>query len=174
MPDAPISMPMASHHERRITIPAPLWDSLGYYVADERLKVSEEVKGLITNESMTLQILENHLKKMGHYPPKVVMSDGWHCRRDCPERRIMKLLETLFGERKMESDDETPEIKQNKKYRLCTENNPDERHYRCNKKDVMSPACKLSLSLDGLTVGQLDAIEMEILKMLERNGFQLR
>jgi len=85
------------------------------------------------------------------------------------------ILKTIFGRSNMDMEEEKkPEFKQYKKYRLCTEDNPNERQYRCGKVDVCSPKCKLSLSLEGLTNEQVKTIELEILNLLERNGFQLR
>jgi len=60
---------MATHHERRVTIPSDLWDSLGYYVADERLKLPKELQGSITHESAVVGILAVKLTEAKHYPP---------------------------------------------------------------------------------------------------------
>lgn len=60
-----------SSHDRRVTIPPKVWASLVFYTNDERGRVqSEEVKSLITPESMAVEIITGQLKKMGHYPPK--------------------------------------------------------------------------------------------------------
>lgn len=83
---------MTNHHDRRITIPSDLWESLKYYVDDERLKVSDEVKRLITNESMLIQVLQNHLVKMGHYPPK--KGSGMSCSSLILADQIAKELES--------------------------------------------------------------------------------
>lgn len=87
----------------------------------------------------------------------------------------MKILKSIFGsESNMEKELE-PEFKQNKKYRLCTENNPDEIKYRyCGKNDIIVPNCKLSLYLEELTRAEVIEIELEILNMLERHDFTMR
>jgi len=87
----------------------------------------------------------------------------------------MKILKSIFGsESNMEKELE-PEFKQNKKYRLCTENNPDEIKYRyCGKNDIIVPDCKLSLYLEELTRAEVIEIELEILNMLERHDFTMR
>lgn len=56
--------------ERRVTIPEDVWESLRYYVNDEKMKVSETIRDAITPESIAWEILKNHLHTMGHYPPK--------------------------------------------------------------------------------------------------------
>jgi len=60
-----------SSHDRRVVIPPKLWASLVYYAKDEQGRIeSEDVRGLITPESLAVEILTNHLTKMKHYPPK--------------------------------------------------------------------------------------------------------
>lgn len=56
--------------ERRITIPKDTWESLSYYANDEKMKVSEAIRDSITPESIVTQILNDHLKRAGHYPPR--------------------------------------------------------------------------------------------------------
>ena len=56
--------------ERRVTVPEDVWESLKYYTADEKLRVSEAIRDTITPEGVAWEILKNHLRKMGHYPPK--------------------------------------------------------------------------------------------------------
>ncbi len=87
----------------------------------------------------------------------------------------MKILKMIFGsETNMEKDQE-PEFKQNKKYRLCTEDNPNETKYRyCGKNDIVVPNCKLSLYLEELTHEEVVEIELEISNMLERHNFIMR
>lgn len=60
---------MATHHERRVTIPKDLWDSIGYYVVDERLKLPKELQGSITHESAIIGILTDKMIEAKHYPP---------------------------------------------------------------------------------------------------------
>jgi hypothetical protein len=87
----------------------------------------------------------------------------------------MTILKKIFGsETKIEKELE-PEFKQNKKYRLCTEDNPDETKYRyCRKNDIIVPNCKLSLYLEELTHTEVVEIELEIQNMLERHNFTMR
>jgi hypothetical protein len=61
---------LPNREDRRITIPRDVWLSLTYYANDERQNVSEEIRGAIGPESISIEILKNHLEKMGHYPPK--------------------------------------------------------------------------------------------------------
>ena len=61
---------MATEAERRKTFPPDIWESLTYYVNDEKLGVSDDIKGLITPEGMAWEILKNQMIKMGHYPPR--------------------------------------------------------------------------------------------------------
>jgi len=56
--------------ERRITIPKETWEALTYYSNDEKMKVSEAIRNTITPEAIVVQILNDHLKKAGHYPVK--------------------------------------------------------------------------------------------------------
>jgi hypothetical protein len=87
----------------------------------------------------------------------------------------MSILGLMFkGKSQMTTEEEKPEFKQFKKYRLCTEDNPNERKYRCGKNDICSPSCKLSLYLEGLTTEQMKEIELELTNMLERNAFEVR
>ncbi len=85
----------------------------------------------------------------------------------------MGILDAVFR-KEPPMENEEPEFKQIKKYRLCSEDNPNKRNYRCGKKDVCSPDCKLSLSLEELTSKDLHEIELEIKELLERRGFLLR
>ena len=71
-------------------------------------------------------------------------------------------------------ENEEPEIVQNKKYRLCVEDNPNERKYRCGKREACSPACKLSLYLEELTHEEVMEIDLEIRNMLDRHNFNIR
>jgi hypothetical protein len=56
--------------ERRVTVPEDIWKSLKYYAHEERVGMSDDVRGVITPEALMWEMLKNHLKKMGHYPPK--------------------------------------------------------------------------------------------------------
>jgi len=86
----------------------------------------------------------------------------------------MGILDKVF-QKPTDDDEEKPEFKQTKKYRLCTEDNPDEKRYRCgNKKDVISPNCKLSLHLEELTHEEAMEIDLEIRNMLDRHDFRIR
>jgi hypothetical protein len=78
----------------------------------------------------------------------------------------------IFKKDKEQNDE--PELRQRKTYRICTENNPDKRNYRCSKRDIISPDCKLSVYLEELTSKDMREIEMEISNMLERHGFVMR
>lgn len=84
---------------------------------------------------------------------------------------LLKIFEKTESDKK---DNDEPERTQNKRYRLCVEDNPDERKYRCGKRDVMVPNCKLSLSLEELTYTQAREIELQIRNMLEADGFIMR
>jgi len=86
----------------------------------------------------------------------------------------MSILNTVFGGEIPTPTDNSPLFEQNKKYRLCTEDNPNENKYRCGKRDIIRPDCKLSLYLEELTSEELKTIEIELLNLLERNGFSLR
>lgn len=87
----------------------------------------------------------------------------------------MDLLKTMFGNNKDNEDEEVPEFKQIKKYRICVEDNPDEKRYRCgNKKDTISPNCKLTVYLEELTHEEARELDLEIRNMLERHNLQLR
>jgi len=87
----------------------------------------------------------------------------------------MTILKKIFrSETDMEKEQE-PEFKQDKKYRLCIEDNPNETKYRyCGKNNVISPNCKLSLHLEELTQEEVSEIELEIRNMLERHDFSMR
>jgi hypothetical protein len=61
---------MTTEAERRRTFPPDIWESLTYYANDEKLRLSEDIRGLLTPERMAWEILKNQLIKMGHYPPK--------------------------------------------------------------------------------------------------------
>ena len=85
----------------------------------------------------------------------------------------MGILNAVFG-KESPMENEEPEIIQNKKYRLCIEDNPNERKYRCGKRDACSPACKLSLHLEELTHEEVLELELEIRDMLDRHKFTIR
>ena len=62
--------------ERRHYFPPDIWESLKYYAEDEKLKIQDpEVRNLITPQGLGFAIIENHLVKMGHYPPKTKVAD---------------------------------------------------------------------------------------------------
>lgn len=87
----------------------------------------------------------------------------------------MSIINHILGRDEPDMTNGEPEVIRNKTYRICTENNPDEKKYRCSgKRDAVSPACKLALHLEGLTCFELREIEMEISNMLERDGFLMR
>jgi hypothetical protein len=91
-------------------------------------------------------------------------------------RDDMSILESIFGGKiPMPTEEPKPEFKQNKKYRLCINDNPDkeDHSYKCNKTFVV-PQCSLSLSLDELTTEEVGKIAIEIRAVLEQNGFVLR
>ena len=57
--------------ERRHYFPPDIWESLKYYAEDEKLKIQDpEVRNLITPPALGFAVIQNHLVKMGHYPPK--------------------------------------------------------------------------------------------------------
>lgn len=60
---------MATHHERRVTIPSDIWDSIGYYVVDERLKLPNEIRDSVTHESVICGIMKAKMTEAKHYPP---------------------------------------------------------------------------------------------------------
>jgi hypothetical protein len=83
----------------------------------------------------------------------------------------MDLLKSVFGKDE-EAIEESPIFKQNKKYRLCVEDNPNEKKYGCGlRKDVCVPNCKLSLYLEELTHDEVMELDIEIRNMLERHDF---
>ena len=86
----------------------------------------------------------------------------------------MSILEKVFGGKTKMSDEERLEFKQNRKYRLCVEDNPDEKKYGCGTTRVIVPNCKLSLYLEELTSEEVGAMAIEIRKLLESHGFVLR
>jgi hypothetical protein len=91
----------------------------------------------------------------------------------------MSVLNKIFGsESTMEKETEgekEPEFKQERKYRICIEDNPNELKYRyCGKKNIAVPNCKLSLYLEELTHVEVTEIELEILNVLERHDFVMR
>jgi hypothetical protein len=86
----------------------------------------------------------------------------------------MDILKSLFKEKVEEKENEEPEFKQNKIYRLCIEDNPNKRGYRCGKRDVCTPDCKLTLYIEELTRSELTELDLEIRNMLERHDFRLR
>lgn len=58
--------------DNRLRVPQDLWESYKYYAEDERQRVtSEEVRRLITPESLMVVSLRNQVVKMKHYPVKV-------------------------------------------------------------------------------------------------------
>lgn len=85
----------------------------------------------------------------------------------------MGILDAVLG-KESPMENEEPEIIQHKKYRLCVEDNPNERKYRCGKRDACSPACKLSLHLEELTHEEVMELDLEIRNMLERHNFSIR
>jgi len=56
----------------RVTIPKDIWDSLTYFVNEEKQKLSAEIRDSMTNREVINEILKNHLTKVGHYPVKTV------------------------------------------------------------------------------------------------------
>lgn len=86
----------------------------------------------------------------------------------------MNILNKVFGKEEPKMEDDTPEFKQSKKYRICVEDNPNQERYRCNKKNVVSPDCKLSLYLEELTHEEAMELDLEIRNMLDRHDFNLR
>ena len=59
-----------SSAERRITIPKDIWTSLTYFANAEKVGINPAIADAINPESMTLEILRNTLKQLGHYPLK--------------------------------------------------------------------------------------------------------
>lgn len=86
----------------------------------------------------------------------------------------MSILNKVLGRDEPKMEDDIPEFKQNKKYRICVEDNPDQKKYRCSKKDIISPDCKLSLYLEELTHEEVMELDLEIRNMLDRHNFGLR
>lgn len=87
----------------------------------------------------------------------------------------MKFLKSIFGSESNMEKEQEPEFKQNKKYRLCIEDNPNETKYQyCGKNDIIVPNCKLSLYLEEMTCEEVRDIELEIRNMLERHNFIMR
>jgi hypothetical protein len=86
----------------------------------------------------------------------------------------MDVLKTLFKEKTEEKENEEPEFTQNKIYRLCVEDNPNKRGYRCGRRDTCTPDCKLTLHIEELSRLELVEIDLEIRGVLERHGFRLR
>jgi iron-sulfur cluster repair protein YtfE (RIC family) len=65
--------------------------------------------------------------------------------------------------------EDKPEFVQIKKYTLCIEDKPDELKYCCGgKKDIVRPACSLSLKLDELTADDLKDIEKDLERQRKR------
>ena len=87
----------------------------------------------------------------------------------------MDFLKVLNPKPKPDEQEKGPVFKQDKKYSFCLQDNPDhEDHSYCGKKDVIRPACKITLTLEELTSKDLKEIHLEISNLLERNGFILR
>ena len=86
----------------------------------------------------------------------------------------MGILNTLFKDKTDEKENNEPEFKQNRTYRLCNEDNPNKRNYRCGKRDVCTPDCKLTLYIEELSHTELMEIDLEIRNMLDRHDFRLR
>ena len=85
------------------------------------------------------------------------------------------ILETVFGGKTpMPTEEDKPEFKQNKKYRLCVEDNPNEQKYGCGTKQIVHPNCKLSLQLEELTSDEVGGLATEIRALIEKHGFVLR
>lgn len=85
----------------------------------------------------------------------------------------MGILETVFKDKK-EPEEEQPERVQFKTYRLCTEDRPDEKEYRCGKRNQLRPNCHISVSLDGLMHEEMAGIEEELREILKKHDFQMR
>jgi len=88
----------------------------------------------------------------------------------------MKLIDVIFQRDEKPMAEDTPdEIEVNKTYQLCIDDKPNERKYRCGgKKDILSPACTLTLHLGGLTHEEVMELDLEIRNMLDRHDFNLR
>jgi hypothetical protein len=87
----------------------------------------------------------------------------------------MGLLENIYGTKPPKEEKEPePEIIINKRYRLCVNDNPDEEKYRCGKRNALSPACSIAITVDGLTFTETKEIERDIRSVLEDHGFVLR
>ncbi len=61
---------MVSHHKRRVTIESDLWDSINYYIADERLKLPKVLRESLTPEIVIHSMMKGEMIATGHYPPK--------------------------------------------------------------------------------------------------------
>jgi hypothetical protein len=61
---------MSKADERRHYIPEKTWQSLEYFAADERLRLSPEIAVTLKTEELAWAIINNFLATMGHYPPK--------------------------------------------------------------------------------------------------------
>jgi len=86
----------------------------------------------------------------------------------------MGVLSTLFKDQPEKKENEKPEFTQNKTYRLCVEDNPNKRGYRCGNRDTCTPDCKLTLHIEELTHSESMEIDLEIRNVLEKHGFRLR
>jgi len=84
------------------------------------------------------------------------------------------LINRLLGKKEEPIMEDKPEFKQTRKYKLCIEDNPDETKYCCGRKEVVVPTCEITLKLEELTTEDVRTIELEIMNLLERNGFVVR
>lgn len=61
---------MSKADERRHYIPEKTWQSLKFFAADERLRLSPQIADTLKPEELAWAIINNFLTGMGHYPPK--------------------------------------------------------------------------------------------------------
>jgi hypothetical protein len=87
---------------------------------------------------------------------------------------MTSILNKIFDGKESKRDEDEPDKDQHKRYRLCVDDNPDERKYRCGKRDVLVPNCKLTLCLEELTNEECGEIALELRKMLKPHDFILR
>lgn len=86
----------------------------------------------------------------------------------------MTLLNALLGTEQKE-EEQQPEIKIQKKYRICVEDKEDAEKYNyCKKTYSRIPSCGISLNLEGLTMPESREIETELRSMLDKHGFTVR
>ena len=87
---------------------------------------------------------------------------------------LLKLLGLDRNGKEDKEDIDTPEYKQDRRYHMHVEDNPHETKYRCRQRDIISPACKLTLHLEGIEASDMREIQKELYQLLEDRGFYIR